>query len=187
MALQIGRPGVRIPLRSPQHGRHSWVDCGQRRSEPLITSKRATVHPKLVDKFSHERGVPSRSLRSWAASIQDREVWPCEVERAVEQKSTREAGATTGTARNEKVERGSLEAGGDIERSLDGMNSREPCNANRVLTARVMPEPSDEPQPRDIATLSLTSVSRCRVGSERRGGWETGRTPLAGRTSCAGL
>ena len=53
--------------------------------------------------------VLSRSLRSWAASIQDREVWPCEVERAVEQKVTREAGATTGTARNEKVERGSLE------------------------------------------------------------------------------
>ena len=38
----------------------------------------------------------------------------------MEQKATREVGATTGTARNEKVERGS-QAGGEIERSLGGI------------------------------------------------------------------
>ena len=50
----------------------------------------------------------------------------------MEQKATREAGATTGTARNEKVERGSLEAGGEIERSLDGISSPEPYSAQQI-------------------------------------------------------
>jgi hypothetical protein len=88
---------------------------------------------------------------------------------------TREAGATTGTARNEKVKRGSLEAGGEIERNLDGITSREPYSRSRKWRTRN----------RNFATL--TSVSRRARASERRRGWETGRTPLAGRKSYAGL